>query len=122
HHKCAKIHRRMCDDVAAIGHEFEVLRIDLRKGSVKQATPQVDSRLLQLEERWQQNQLGNSAGRLDAEVLVRALVVGLEVARELDSAQEDWGRALQRTEKILDILRKQQRPAHDVAIDRMNRA
>lgn len=109
--------------VTIIVSELEALRIDIRQGQVTQALPQVETRLAQLEAWWQQHRCGQSVPEApDPEYLARAYISALDIAVAAHFARKDWQAALPRIEAILEVKRTLQRPAEDIAIDRMNRA
>jgi len=109
--------------VNVIGSELEALRIDIEQGQAAQALPEVEARLAQVEAWWQQHRSGRRVPEApDPEVLARALISALDIARESHFAQRDWEPALRRSDAILEVKRALERPAEDIANDRMNRA
>ncbi len=109
--------------VNVIGSELEALRIDIMQGQAAQALPQVEARLAQVEAWWQQHRSGQSVPEApDPEILARALISALDIAREAHFAQQDWEPALRRIDAILEVKRALGRPAEDIAVTRMNRA
>lgn len=109
--------------IHVIGCELEALRIDIMQGQVAEALPQVETRLAKIEAWWQQHRSGGLVSDApDAEVLYRALISALDIARQAHIACEDWPAALCRNDAILDVKLALERPAEDIGGDRMNRA
>jgi tetratricopeptide (TPR) repeat protein len=85
--------------------------------------PDVERRIAQVEDWWQLTRKGQRVPEApDAEELGRVLICALDVATEAGFAQKDWNAALPRIDRILKIKRELNRPAQDIANDRMNRA
>ncbi|MDX2041628.1 MAG: CHAT domain-containing protein [Acidobacteriota bacterium] len=109
--------------VNVIASELEALRIEIMQGQVAAALPQVETRLQQIEGWWRQLRAGQSVPEApDPDFLARAYIGALDIATEAHYAQEDWPAALPRIDAILEVKRALQRPAEDLAGDRMNRA
>jgi tetratricopeptide (TPR) repeat protein len=109
--------------VDVIGGELETLRIDIMQGRAKQALPQVETLLAQVEAWWQRHRSGQKVLEApDPEHLARALISALDVAKDGHFAQKDWEPALRRLDAILEVKRTLGRPAEDIAVTRMNRA
>jgi tetratricopeptide (TPR) repeat protein len=109
--------------VHVIGRELEILRIDLERGQAAQALPQVEVRLTQVEAWWQQHRDGQRVPEApDPEILARTLISALDIARQAHVAQEDWEPALRRIDAKLKVKQALERPAEDIAGDRMKRA
>jgi tetratricopeptide (TPR) repeat protein len=109
--------------IYVIGSELEALRIDIMQGQVEAALPEVEKRLAKVEAWWQQHRSGQPVPEApDAEYLARVLIGALDIARAAHVAQEDWTAALHRIDAILQVERELERPAEDIARDRMNRA
>lgn len=112
-----------CPDMHIIASELEALRIDIMQGQVLTALPEVAARLAQVEAWWQRHLAGQPVPEAqDAEFLARVLIAALDIATEAHIAQEDWPAALHRIDRILEVKRALERPAKDIAGDRMNRA
>ena len=110
-------------EVNVIGSELEALRIDIRQGQVTEALPQIEARLAQVEAWWQQHRAGQPVPQApNAEYLARVFIGALDIAKDAYRAQKDWAAALGKTEAILAVKQALQRPAEDIARDRMNRA
>lgn len=58
----------------------------------------------------------------NAEFLARTFIGALDIARNADFARKGWASALKRIDAILEVKRALERPAEDIAGDRMNRA
>lgn len=109
--------------VEVLGHELEALRIDVMQGRAAEALPDIESRLERVEEWWLQHRAGQpTPAAPEPEVLARALISALDIAREAHFAQEDWEQALPRIDAILEVKRALRRPAEDIGSTRMNRA
>ncbi len=109
--------------VYALGSELEALRIDIMQGRAAEALPQVESRLAQVDAWWQRQRAGQETPEApDLENLARTLIGALDIARDGHFAQEDWEAALRRIDAILEVKRFLERPAEDIALDRINRA
>ena len=93
------------------------------QGRAAEALPQVEARLAQVEDWWQRHRSGQAVPEApDFEYLARALISALDIANDADRALNDWESALGRTDAVLEVKRALQRPAEDIARDRMNRA
>lgn len=109
--------------INVIGSELEALRIDIVQGQVETALPEVEARLAQVAAWWCQHRAGQAVPEApDAENLARAYIGALDIAREADFARQDWASALRRVDAVLEVKRALERPAEDIAHDRMNRA
>jgi tetratricopeptide (TPR) repeat protein len=109
--------------VYVVGSELEALRIDIMRGQAAEALPQVETRLGQVEAWWRRRQAGERVPEApDAEMLARALIGALDIATDAHFAQSDWEQALRRIDSILEVKRSLERPAEDIANERMNRA
>lgn len=106
-----------------IGIELEVLRIDIIQGQVETALPKVEARLAQVAAWWQRHRSGQPVPEApNAERLARAYISALDIAKVADFARQDWPSALDRIDAVLEIERALERPAQDIALDRMTRA
>jgi tetratricopeptide (TPR) repeat protein len=109
--------------IVVIGSELEVLRLDIMQGQVTQALPQVEVRLAQVEDWWQQHRAGQRLPEVpNLEILARVLIGALDVAKEAHFAQQDWNPALRRIDAVLEVERALERPVVDLAATRINRA
>jgi tetratricopeptide (TPR) repeat protein len=109
--------------INVIGSELEALRIDILEGKVAEALPEVESRLTQVAGWWQRRRAGQPVPHApDAEILARAYITALDIARQADYAREDWESALPRLDTVLEVKRALERAAEDIARDRFNRA
>ncbi|MEK6405602.1 MAG: tetratricopeptide repeat protein [Acidobacteriota bacterium] len=107
--------------VNVIGSELEALRIEIMQGQAARALPEVEARLARVEAWWHQHRAGQRVPEApDPEILARVFISALDIARH--SAQRDWEPALRRIDAILEVKRALERPAEDIAGDRMNRA
>lgn len=109
--------------VYIIGSELEALRIEIMRGQVAEALPEVETRLRRIESWWRQFCAGQPVPEApDPEFLARAYVSALDIAKEAYFAQKDWEAALPRLDAMLEVQRALQRPAEDLAAIRFNRA
>jgi hypothetical protein len=109
--------------INVIGCELEALRIDIMQDKVATALPQIESRLVQVQQWWQAQRSSQPVPEApDAEVLARALVSALDIATAADFAQKNWESALQRLDAMLKVEQALRRSAQDIAGTRMNRA
>ena len=93
------------------------------QGRAAEALPQVEERLAQVEDWWQRHRSGQPVPEApDSESLARTLIGALDIAKDADLALNDWESALRRTDAVLEVKRALQRPAEDIARNRMNRA
>ena len=106
-----------------IASELEAFRIDIMRGRIAEALPQVERRLGQVEALWQQYRSGDRLSEVpDPEFLARALTCALDVAMNADIAQKDWVQALRRVDAILELNRSLKRQEDEIARYRLNRA
>lgn len=109
--------------INVIGSELEALRIDIKQDKADAALPEVRSRLAKVWRWWRRHCSGQPAPEApDAIFLARVLISALDIAADAHLAQEDWPSALRRIDAILKVKRALERPAEDIAGDRMNRA
>jgi len=109
--------------INVIGSELEALRIDIMQGQVHAALPQVETRVVQVADWWQRHRSGHSVAEApDAEVLARAYIGALDIARKADCSRKDWESALRRVDADLEVRRALERPAEDIGATRFNRA
>ncbi len=103
--------------------ELETLRIDIRKGKVEAALPEIEMRLMQVQAWWERHRAGQKVPEApDASFLARALLGALNIASEADFARENWESALSRLETMLGVEQTLQHPAEDIVNTRINRA
>ena len=108
--------------VYVIGRELEALRIDIMQGEAAQALPQVEARLGQLEAWWQLHRSGQRVPEApDAEFLARAFISALTSP---GSATLPSRTGNPPCASLMPVWRSSgaERPAEDIAADRMNRA
>jgi tetratricopeptide (TPR) repeat protein len=109
--------------INVIARELEALRIDIKQGQVAAALPEVRSKLAKVWRWWRRHRSGQPVPEApDAEILARALIGALDIATDAHFAQKDWPSALRRIDTTLKVKRALERPAEDIARDRMNRA
>ena len=103
--------------------ELEALRIDILQGKAEKALPEVEARLKQVDQWWQQHHSGRPVHDApDSVLLARCVISALDIARQAEFALRDWESALRRTDAVLEVIRALQRPAEEIAGTRMNRA
>jgi len=109
--------------VNVIGSELEALRIDVMQGKVVQAMPEIESRLEQVAQWWRAHRAGQIVPEApNSELLARAYISALDIAKDADVVRKDWPSALRRVDAILHAKRELKRAAGDIASTRMNRA
>lgn len=109
--------------INVISSELEALRIDIMQGKVATALPEVEARLAQVEAWWRQHRAGQPVPEApNAELLARALIGALDIAKDAHFVRKDWSAALRRLDASLEVKRALERPAEDIGRTRMNRA
>jgi len=109
--------------IHVIANELEAMRIDIMQGKTAATLPDVVSRLEHVEAWWQQDRSGQAVAEApDAEFLVRVLLGALNIAVGAHVNQKDWSAALGRIDEALAVERALERPAEQIAGNRMNRA
>jgi len=110
-------------EIHILGSELEALRIDVMKGRAVEALPQIEKHLARVEGWWRQQRAGQPVPEApNPEILARALISALDIAREAHFAQKDWEPALRRIDAMLEVDRTLKRPQEDIGSTRMNRA
>ena len=110
-------------EIGILGSELEALRIDIMQGKAEAALPEVEARLARVQGWWDDHRRGRPVPEApEPEVLARALISALDIARQADYARQDWASALGRLDASLAIKQALQRPAEDLGVDRLNRA
>lgn len=103
--------------------ELEMLRIDIMQGYSERVRPKIEALLSQVQGWWEAWCAGTSLpDSLGGEVIVRTYIGALDVAKQADSATEDWDSALRRQDAVLEVERRLHQPLLDIADSRMNRA
>jgi tetratricopeptide (TPR) repeat protein len=93
------------------------------QGRAAEALPEVETRLAQVEAWWRRQLAGQSVPEApDPAILARAYISALDIATDARYAQQDWAAALPRIDAIIEVKRALERPAEEIAKDRMNRA
>lgn len=109
--------------IQIIGSELEALRIEIDQGQVCEALPEVEKRLIQLEDWWRRYCSGQTVPEAPkAEILAKTLIGALDVASSADFALKDWASALNRIETSLEVMRVHKHSEEVIAGARMNRA
>jgi tetratricopeptide (TPR) repeat protein len=110
-------------EIDVLGRELEALRIDIMQGQVAAALPEVEKRLVRIQEWWQQHRSGKPVSDApDPEILARALISALDIAREGHNGLEDWPSGLRCMDETLEAERALGRPVEEIARTRVNRA
>jgi len=106
-----------------LGKELEALRIDIMQGQVVAALPEVEKRLLRIQEWWQQHLSGKPVPEAPEPVhLARALISALDIAKECHLVRKDWPACLRCMDDTLEAERALGRPVEEIASTRSNRA
>jgi tetratricopeptide (TPR) repeat protein len=109
--------------IEVLGRELEALRIEIMQGKVAGVLPEVETRLVRIQEWWQQHRSGKPVPEApDPEILARALISALDVAREGHNALDDWLACLRCMDDTLEAERTLGRPVEEIARTRANRA
>lgn len=109
--------------VDIVSAELETLRIDILQGLADEASPEVETRLAQVQQWWQQHRAGQDVPQApDTEQLARTLISALDVARQTDNARNDWESALKRIDTMIAVERDLHRSDEDIGESRFNRA
>jgi tetratricopeptide (TPR) repeat protein len=84
---------------------------------------QVETRLEQVAGWWQRRRSGQPVPEApNAEMLARAYISALDIARAADYAREDWESALRRLDAVLEVKHALERASEDIGATRFNRA
>jgi tetratricopeptide (TPR) repeat protein len=109
--------------IEILGSELEALRIDTMQGQVAAALPEVETRLVRIQEWWQQHCSGKPVPEAPNPVfLARALLSALDIAKDCYLARTDWPAALRCLDDTLKAKRALGRPVEEIARTRANRA
>jgi tetratricopeptide (TPR) repeat protein len=110
-------------EIDVLGRELEALRIDIIQGQVAAALPEVEKRLVRIQEWWQQHRSGKPVSDApDPEILARALISALDIAKECHLVRKDWPACLRCMDDTLEAERALGRPVEEIASTRSNRA
>ena len=110
-------------EIEVLGRELEALRIEIMQGKVAAALPEVETRLVRIQDWWQQHRSGKPVPEApDPVALARALISALDVARQGHFALEDWPACLRCMDDTLETQRALGRPVEEIARTRVNRA
>ena len=109
-------------EVHVIGMELEALRLDIAGGDADSALLSVNERLANIEDWWRRVGAGEVVPAApDSEVLARALIGGLDIAKQAHIAMEQWDPALQLIDSKIAVKEQLGRSKENIAIDRVNR-
>ncbi len=110
-------------EIHVIGRELEALRIDIMENETDSAMPEIELRLTKLDKWWKTHLAGHTVPEApNIEILARAYIGALDIARQAYMARNQWEFALRRIEKILEVERALNRPAEVIGTTRVNRA
>jgi tetratricopeptide (TPR) repeat protein len=110
-------------EIDVIATELEALRMDIMQGQAAAALPEVETRLVRIQTWWQQHCSGKPLPDApDPEILARALISALDIARQGHNAMKDWPAALRCMDEILEAEGALGRPVEEIARTRVNRA
>jgi tetratricopeptide (TPR) repeat protein len=109
--------------IEVLGRELEALRIEIMQGQVAAALPEVETRLVRIQTWWQQHCSGKPVPDApDPEILARALISALDIAKECHLVRKDWPACLRCMDDTLEAERALGRPVEEIACTRLNRA
>ena len=110
-------------EIEVLANELEALRIEIMQGKVAGALPEVEKRLVRIQEWWQQHRSGKPVPEApDPVSLARALIAALDIAKACHLARKDWHAALRCMDDTLEAERALGRPMEEIARTRVNRA
>jgi tetratricopeptide (TPR) repeat protein len=110
-------------EIGVLGSELGALRIEIMQGQVAAALPEVEKRLVRIQEWWQQYRSGKPVPEAsEPESLARALLYALGIAGECHLARNDLHAALRCMDDILEAERSLGRPEEQIARTRVKRA
>jgi hypothetical protein len=83
----------------------------------------LEARLARVQGWWDDHRRGRPVPEApEPELLARALISALDIARQADYAREDWVSALGRLDATLAVQQALKRPAEDLGATRLNRS
>lgn len=105
--RCITAYRRASSPkVEIVGRELEVFRIDVMQGKAKDVLGEIEKRLDEVRGWWKRHRAGEDVPEApDAEFLGRALVSGLDIAREANLALGRWQECLDLLKEIEQVQR-----------------
>jgi tetratricopeptide (TPR) repeat protein len=110
-------------EIEVLGSELEALRILIEQGRAAAALPEVETRLVRIQEWWQQHLSGKPVPEAPEPVhLARALISALDIAKECHLVRKDWPACLRCMDDTLEAERALGRPVEEIASTRSNRA
>jgi tetratricopeptide (TPR) repeat protein len=108
--------------INVVGSELEALRVDVYQGRAEEALPAIEAKLGLVRGWWASRQQGEPFPEApDDEVLARALVGALDIAREANLRLERWQSCLDLIVEIEEVKRALGESEHEVARTRFNR-
>jgi len=122
HQRSADAYRKACKpEIHVIGRELEALRIDVIQGAAEKALPDIMTRLDKVRGWYRKQRAGKSVQEApNPETLVRALLGGLDTARQANSSLERWQNCLALLDEMEQVKRELGKSQHDLAITRFN--
>lgn len=104
-----------------IGSELEALRIDVMQDNARQALPDIEARLGEVRGWWRRHEAGEDVPEApDPIFLGRALVSGLDIARQAHRFLEQWEACLAVLGEAEKLMRALGESAHERARTRFN--
>ncbi|HEY2294282.1 MAG TPA: CHAT domain-containing protein [Thermoanaerobaculia bacterium] len=108
--------------VNVLGSELEALRIDVMQVGAETALPEIESRLQEVRAWWQRHRAGEPVPEAPDPVhLARALISGLDIARQANEALERWEACLGVLTESEETERALGEGEHDLVRTRFNR-
>lgn len=108
--------------VNVLASELEALRIDVMQDSAERALPEVESRLQEIRLWWGMHRAGEPVPEApNARFLARALISGLDIARQANSELKRWQACLDFSAEVEEAERTLGEGEHGLALTRFNR-
>jgi CHAT domain len=109
-------------EVNVLNSELGALRIDVLRGRVETALPEIEARLTRIRGFWLQYRTGQPVPEAPiAAELARALISALDVAEDANRALKRWQACVDLLTEIEEVERVLGRSPHDLAITKFNR-
>lgn len=108
--------------IAIVGSELEALRLDVMQGQAEKVEPAIEERLAEVRSWWERRQNGEKVPEApDDEMLVRALITGLDIAEDVSRDVGQWQKSLELFDEIEAVKRAQGAGEYEIAGTRFNR-
>ncbi len=109
-------------EIKVVASELEAFRIDVYQGKAREALPAIESRLEKVRSWWQRHWQGEKVEEAPDPVdLARALVSGLDIAREANQNLEQWQACLDLLDELERVKQKAGWGRHERYITRFNK-